>query len=174
MRRHSAWLGELRVPGVLGVVVLGACAAFYLTELAPLRQQLAVERAARRAPQGTPLDAVAARAAALERLYARFPDAAAIGQQLEQLHRLARAAGLELTQGEYRLEPRSEGLRPYRMVLPVRGSYGQIREFTAAILKDMPAVALDALQFERKRASEARLEAQLRFTLYLRPGGEMP
>ena len=83
-------------------------------------------------------------------------------------------ARLDLAQGEYRLERRVSGLWAYRVTLPVRGSYPQFRDFIGAVLKDMPIASIDALRFERKRAAETPLEAQVRVTLYARPPGETP
>jgi hypothetical protein len=85
---------------------------------------------------------------------------------------MGRAAGLELAQGEYRLERRASGLWAYRINLPVRGSYPQLRDFLSALLKDMPVASVEALRFERKRAAETQLDAQVRVTLYVRPPAE--
>ena len=60
------------------------------------------------------------------------------------------------------------------MTLPVRGSYGQLREFLSSVLKDMPIASIDALRFERKRAADTQLEAQVRLTLYAQPPGDLP
>src|SRR2546426_1464605 len=48
--------------------------------------------------------------------------------------RLARSSGLDLAQGEYRLERRASGLWAYRVTLPVRGSYAQLRGFLGVLL----------------------------------------
>jgi hypothetical protein len=52
----------------------------------------------------------------------------------------------------------------------VRGSYPQLRQFVGRVLQDMPTTSLDALRFERKKAADAQLEAQVRLTIYLRKG----
>jgi Tfp pilus assembly protein PilO len=173
-QRLLAFLERLRGAGVLGLGVLCACIAFYFSAVAPTQQRLAALRMAqeqvRAAPGASP--SAADRALELDRFYAQFPPLPELGEQLERIHRLARASGVDLTKGEYRLERANVGLWPYRMTLPVRGSYAQMRDFVAAVLKEMPAVSVDALRFERKKASETRLEAQLRFTLYLRPNGD--
>jgi hypothetical protein len=36
----------------------------------------------------------------------------------------------------------------------------------------MPIASLDALRFERKKAGDPQLEAQLRLTVYFRPANE--
>ncbi len=56
----------------------------------------------------------------------------------------------------------------------MRGSYPQVRGFLAAVLKDMPTTSVDGLRFERKRAPETLLDAQVRVTLHVRPSGETP
>jgi hypothetical protein len=38
------------------------------------------------------------------------------------------------------------------------------------VLKTMPTASVDAVRFERKRAADTQLEAQVRLTLYFRPG----
>ena len=96
----------------------------------------------------------------------RLPD------ELERVYSLARAAKLELLQGEYRLEKPPFGIAFYRITLPIRGTYPQIRQFVAATLKSMPIASLDALRFERKKAGDSQLEAQLRLTVYFRPANE--
>ena len=61
------------------------------------------------------------------------------------------------------------GLAAYRVTLPVRGSYAQVRQFVGHVLKDMPTASLDAVRFDRRKAGDAQLEAQVRLTIYLRP-----
>ena len=175
--RLNAILRQLGVAGVLGLGVLLACAAFWVSALRPAQTELAAQRLALEQLRArTPYQPVSAggRADELRRFYNLFPPTANVNAELERLHRLARAARLELAQGEYRLERRNVGLWAYRVTLPVRGSYPQVRNFLSAVLKDMPTASIEALRFERKKAGEAQLDAQLRFTLYLRPAGESP
>ena len=89
-------------------------------------------------------------------------------RELEAIYAHARASKLQLAQGEYRLE-KGAGLAAYRVTLPVRGSYAQVRQFVGRVLKDMPTASLDAVRFERSKAGDAQLEAQVRLTIYLRP-----
>jgi hypothetical protein len=37
----------------------------------------------------------------------------------------------------------------------------------------MPTASLDSVRVERRKADDAQLEAQLRFTLYARPTGDL-
>lgn len=173
--RIERLLRRLGVAGVLAIGVLFGCAGFYLNTLLPARAQvrserLALEQLAARPPQ-RPL---ASRDGALERFYALFPAPAELSDEVARLHRLALASGLELSEAEYRLERREAGLWAYRANLPVRGSYAELRQFLSAVLSDMPAASVDALRFERRKAADTRLEAQVRITLYARPPGDLP
>jgi hypothetical protein len=175
--RVNAWLRRLGAAGVLGIGVLIACAAFWSSALRPAEQELAAQQAAlERMRARTPHQPVASggRAEELQRFYNLFPAAGELTAEVERLHRLARGARLELAQGEYRLERRNTGLWAYRVTLPVRGSYPQVRDFISAVLKDMPIASIEALRFERKKAAETLLEAQVRITLHVRPSGDKP
>ena len=169
-------LRRLGPAGVLGIGVLLACAGFYVQALAPLEGEVAAQRTAlERLRSRTPYQPVASsgREEDLQRFYALFPSVTQLTDEVEHLHRLARKSGLELAQGEYRLERRTEGLWAYRVSLPVRGSYPQFRQFLSSVLADMPIASLDALRFERKRAADTQLEAQVRLTLHARPAGDV-
>ena len=168
-------LRRLGASGVLGIGVLLACAGFYVQALAPLEDQVAAERLAlQRLQTRTPYQPVSGgREQDLQRFYSLFPSAAQLAEEVERVHRYARKSGLELAQGEYRLERRPEGLWAYRVTLPVRGSYAQLRSFLSAVLAGMPIASLDALRFERKQALDTQIEAQVRLTLHARPTGDI-
>ena len=176
--RLNALLRRLGTAGVLGIGVLLACAGFWASSLKPAQDELAAQRFAFQRMQTRtlyqPTSVAGGRAEDLRRFHNLFPPAERLTDEVERLHRMARRAGLDLAQGEYRLERRSAGLWAYRVTLPVRGSYPQLRDFLNATLKDMPVAAVDGLRFERKRAAETQLEAQVRVTLYVRPPAEKP
>lgn len=173
--RLNAWLRRLGTAGVLGIGVLLACAGFWFSALEPMERELAAQRTAlERLRARSPYQPVAAdrRAEELERFQSLFPAAARLTDELERVHKLARRAGLDPARGEYRLEKRGAALWPYRVTLPVRGRYSQLRDFVAALLEEMPTASIDALRLERKQARDAELEAQVRLTLYVRPPGD--
>jgi hypothetical protein len=175
--RLQRLLRSLGAAGVLGIGVLVACAGFWSSALAPLQAELAAQRlAAERLRARTPYQPVstASRAEELRRFYNLFPSAASLTDELERVHALGRRAGLDLEQGEYRLERPAYGLLAYRVTFPVHGAYAQLRSFVASLLASMPTASLDGLRFERKRAADAQLDAQIRLTLHLRPDGETP
>jgi hypothetical protein len=175
--RLEAGLRRLGTAGVLGLGVLLACAGFWLTALQPLEEELAAQRlAAERLRARVPYQPVSSsgRAEELRRFQALFPRSDRLTDEVERLHGMGRAAGLELAQGEYRLERRPVGLWAYRVTLPVSGTYPQLRDFVSAVLKDMPVASIEALRLERKRAADTQLQAQLRLTIHVRPSGGSP
>jgi hypothetical protein len=170
VRRLRRILEALGAPGVIGVGVLVFCLPFYLASVAPAEREVAKRSAAAAKSTrlaGQPVSAPDG-AADLERFYRRFPTLDALQSELEAIYAHARASKLQLAQGEYRLE-KGVGLAAYRVTLPVRGSYAQVRQFVGHVLKDMPTASLDAVRFDRRKAGDAQLEAQVRLTIYLRP-----
>jgi hypothetical protein len=170
VRRLRRILEALGAPGVIGIGVLVFCLPFYLASVAPAEREVAKRSAAAAKTTrlaGQPVSAPDG-AADLERFYRRFPTLDALQSELEAIYAHARASKLQLAQGEYRLE-KGVGLAAYRVTLPVRGSYAQVRQFVGHVLKDMPTASLDAVRFDRRKAGDAQLEAQVRLTIYQRP-----
>ena len=153
-----------------GIGILVFCLPFYFGSMVPAERELARRNALAAQRAQVPAQPVLAGegAAELERFYRRFPTFDGLQGELEAVYAHARASKLQLAQGEYRLE-KGAGLAAYRVTLPVRGSYVQLRQFVGRLLKNMPTASLDALRFERKRAGDAQIEAQVRLTIYLRP-----
>ncbi|HZN85726.1 MAG TPA: hypothetical protein VFB53_02970 [Burkholderiales bacterium] len=170
MKRLRRALRRLGAPGIAGIGVLAACAAMFFSAQLPLEARLAAARAAlaaeeeRAARGGAPLTPEAGLAA----YYKFFATGVGHERQLERLFALARQSQLQLLQGAYRYqrEP-GERLARYEVALPVRGSYAQIRRFLAAALNEIPVASLDRIAFERKRAADSQVEANIRFTLFL-------
>ena len=177
MRHLRAFLGKLGAAGVLGLGVLIFCLPLYFSALRPAERELAAKRAlAERSRTPGPARQISldSRAEQLERFYELFPPVERLGSELERLYGLARASGLDLLQGEYRVEKRPAGLVAYRITLPVRGSYSQVRAFAGAVRTKMPIASIDGLRFERKKSVDAQLDAQFRITVHFQPGRENP
>ncbi|CAD5108984.1 GspMb/PilO family protein [Zestomonas carbonaria] len=87
---------------------------------------------------------------------------------IDRIYALANGERLSLARGEYALgvDTRTR-LARYQIVLPVRGSYPQLRRFLHALLAEVPALVLEDLDFQRKQISETELEGRIRLTLYL-------
>lgn len=169
MRNLRQLLDALGPAGIAGIGVALFCAAFYFNALAPARAELERRTAVaeKRLPAQETRDDPAAE---LERFYSRFPSVERLPGELDALYAHAKQSRVQLLQGEYRMAPAGGPLTAYHVTLPVRGSYPQLRQFVGRVLQDMPTTSLDALRFERKKAADAQLEAQVRLTIYLRKG----
>ena len=58
-------------------------------------------------------------------------------------------------------------LARYQILLPVRGSYPQLRRFLHALLGQLPAVVVEDVEFQRKKIADTDLTGRIRMTLYL-------
>jgi hypothetical protein len=169
----------LRALGPFGVIALGIllfCAAFYWNTVKPAETEIAAQREAvqrlkSRASYKPVAVAVDRRSDELRRFQNLFPASDKIPAEVEKLWLTATEYNINLEKGEYRLESTGVGLARYRVTLPMRASYAQIRNFINFILKEIPTASIDGLRFERKKISETQLEAQIRLTLYFRSAG---
>ena len=105
---------------------------------------------------------------ALDSLRQQLPGQPQASELIERLYHLASAERISLARGEYALgvDPKTQ-LARYQIVLPVRGSYPQIRGFLQALLGQVPTLVLEDLELQRKRIGERELNGRLRMTLYL-------
>lgn len=160
-----------------GIAAFGT--VFYFSTLAPLlaerealRAQLA-QRSALGQASPQPLQALRDPQADLAAFYVGLAREAEVPDQLRRLHRAAQAQGLRLAQSQYRPQPDPGGkLIRYQILLPARGSYPEIRRFLAQAAREVPGLALEGIRFQRRDIGETELEAQIRFTLFIAPGGE--
>lgn len=105
---------------------------------------------------------------ALQVFYDFFPRSDSSPYWINELDKIARKRGAELSRGDYRLIlEKGSKLARYEIQLPVRGSYPQIRAFIADALQAVPALALVDITFKREATQSGRLDARLGMHLYL-------
>ena len=166
---------RLGKPGLAGALLLVASLAYTLAAVVPARRELvrAQEEAAR--AEATLAGVRGGRQAAPQSLesrrdvfYRALPAQAEVTQWIERIYGAALAEQLSLAHGEYaQADVADTRLARYRIVLPVRGSYGQIRRFVAASLATVPGLGLDDISLQRASIGEAELEARIQLSLYL-------
>lgn len=168
-------LRSIGAPGVVGVGLAIMAVVLLGSALLPAQARLEAGRTeeARLREQQRRIEAGLEKRAQtprerLEGFYALFPAQTDAAAALEKVYAAALARGVTLPRGEYALTPEPKsGLVQYRMVLPVSGSYEQIRGFIAEALRNVPSLALDDIEFQRERIGDAQLEAKIHMTLYL-------
>lgn len=127
---------------------------------------------ARRAPAARPRTRSSRRIAArraIGHLFALFPAAESITSDMARIDNAATAHGFLLASGDYELATiANSSLLRYQITLPVNGNYPDIRKFIVQVLNDMPHAALDSAFFRRQKITDTALDAQLKFSLYVR------
>ena len=104
----------------------------------------------------------------LDDFHQRLPAQLQATQALDRIYVLAGREHITLARGEYALgiDPQTR-LARYQIVLPVSGSYAQLRRFLHAVGRELPALVLEDLDLQRKRIADAQLSGRIRMTLYL-------
>ena len=177
-----AWQLSFGRPGLLGLVLV-ALAVYAVAVHAPALRQQQGELLARQQEAATrPVVSSrrATQASTAPQLLDSLPSASQRGADLAKLIEISRRTEVELTRGDYAIEKLSAGNDPgaqidnvsqWRLQLPVRGSYAQLRRFIAELLNSVPHAALDGLQIDRPDTQQPWLETTLRVTLYYRGDG---
>ncbi len=105
---------------------------------------------------------------AIQVFYDSFPNVDSSPYWVKEIDAVAKKRGVELHGSDYRLvSDKGSRLVRYEMILPVRGSYPQIRAFIADMLVTIPAVALVDMIIKREDIKSGRLEVRLSLNLYL-------
>ena len=164
--------------GHLGVIGIALCVFSIIAFLAnnmPMRQQLdiqaeALQSARTEASSGPSTQQTPQQVS--EGFFDSLPTRTEMPQVMEKVVAVAIAAGIELERGDYEYTaPDSGRTARYRLSLPVRGSYPQVRQFIEGTLAAVPAIALDSMRVERSKVSDQVIAADLQFSVVL--GGEL-
>lgn len=170
---------QLGASGLAALALLAAAAVFYKSALEPLqaRSQLLSSQLARHAGQATgrPAEAgggegmgnAAATAGKLETFYTYLGRSEASTDWLAKLYGIGRATGVELRSASYKTQAAGSRMERYEIVLPVSGSYPQLRDFLKRALAEIPVLSLDQMTLRRDGANDGAVQAELRMTLHL-------
>ncbi len=169
------FIQSLGWPGGAGVLLLGFALVYALAALSPAERERAasrerVERAEARLerfrsggealPEPPGLQ--------LRSFHLALPAQLEATEAIDRVYEAAARQSLSLARGEYALVIDSEtGLARYQILLPVRGTYPQLRVFLGDALDAVPALGLEELDLQRKQISESQLEGRIRMTLFL-------
>jgi Tfp pilus assembly protein PilO len=172
------WLARLGRPGTVGLALLVLAATLCalgvkgrFEEREALKSQLEQLRARYCLSQANPTTPKPGREGQLLSFYGIFPQPASLPDGLAAISASAKAVGLSLDQGEYRMvQEREARLARFQVTLPVKGTYAQIKGFIASVLREMPSCALEDIAFKRDATGNPVLDARIKFNLVsLRP-----
>jgi len=159
-------------PGMVTVLLACCLTAFAIFWIAPSVRRLAILEA--RSVEHSSVPSLPSetgqitKANNLSGFYKSFPPQSLVLDITGQINQVAEQSGMRITQAEYRPSEDFSGLVRYELSLSARGTYDQLRRFTAACLTRFPTLSLDALTFSRSTATELAIDAQFRFSIYLR------
>ncbi|HYX66326.1 MAG TPA: hypothetical protein VE935_19070, partial [Burkholderiales bacterium] len=85
---------------------------------------------------------------------------------LAKLYAIGRATGVELQSARYRSEQAGR-IERYQILLPLSGSYAQMREFLDRALAEIPVLSLDQMTLKRESRRDGAVQAELRLTLHM-------
>ena len=173
-RSAARALDALGPAGTVGLGVSAFCAVFYFGTLEPalgelhgLEQHRAKLEAA--APERRS-DAISV-AQKLGLFYERLPRASESERVAEQIFSIGNKFGVALRQGSYRyVKEQGAPLGRYEITYTAIAEYYRVRLMLRELQKEMPALALDDIAFQRQQASAPAPEVTLKVSLYARPG----
>lgn len=156
---------ELGALGAAALALLATAACFQFLVLKPLeaknarlKDQLSRQRPAAQAAGGA--DRIGA-------VYEFLQKSEATTDWLAKLHGIGAATGVQLRSASYRTEKTEGRIVRYELVLPLAGSYSQIRDFLKRSLAEIPVMSVDQLTLKRETRNDGALQAELRLTLHM-------
>ena len=158
---------ELGMTGVAGIALFIAAALFMGFVLQPLKAKNRVLEA--RAGIGRDLGAVQNANAAdkVGAVYQYLEKPEATTDWLAKLYAIGKATGVELQSASYKTQAAGGRLQRYEIVLPLTGSYTQMRDFLKRSLAEIPVLSLDQISLKRENRRDGTVQAELRLTLHM-------
>ena len=158
---------ELGRSGMAALALLVLAGVFHKAALEPLqaRAERLAQQVARQAPKAPGQSGAAA--GKLETLYAYLAREEGTTDWLAKLHAIGKATGVELQSASYKTHKAGSRLERYEIVVPLTGSYTQMRDFLKRALAEIPVLSLDQISLKRENRREGTVQAELRLTLHM-------
>jgi hypothetical protein len=165
---------QLGWQGVTGIGLLLFAGVFLQVALNPLEQETTIIHARLQTARSDSRDGAQAFAGSdrqreLARFFAALPQEKDVTDTLAVIYDVAQKAGLRVQHAEYHVDNSNSSELCYQMNFPMQGEYPRIRAFLSRVLADNPALALDHISFRRDHIGDTTMNADVRFTLFLRP-----
>lgn len=159
---------ELGLMGIGALAVLAISFLIHIVAVQPMqaRNRLIESSLARHARQAAPGLPGAANGK-LERFYDHLQKSEEPTDWLAKLYGIGKATGVELQSGSYRTAGAGGRIERYEIVLPVAGSYPQLRDFLKRALAEIPVLSLDQMTLKRESRNDGAVQAELKMTLHL-------
>jgi Tfp pilus assembly protein PilO len=154
---------ELGPVGMAAICMLAAAAVFFALVLQPLEERSNAAQA--RIPVSSQQSAPNGQKVQSVYQYLRKPEETT--DWLAKLYAIGSATGVSLSSATYRTQSAAAGpLERTEIVLPLTGSYGQMRDFLKRSLAEIPVMSLDQVSLKRDNRRDGTLQAEVRLTLH--------
>jgi len=157
---------ELGITGLAALLLFAAAGAFFTLVLQPMKEKSRVlESRAGMASAPTHTGNASQKVGAV---YEYLNKAETTTDWLAKLYAIGAATGVELQSASYKTQatPGSK-LERYEIVVPLNGSYTQMRDFLKRSLAEIPVLSLDQISLKRENRREGSVQAELRLTLHM-------
>lgn len=169
-KRQLGWVG------LLGLVGLFYGAIYYFTTVVPAQDSLIVTRHAlletksEQFSNTSQVSIVTQRPTErLQNFDSNFPNAESINTAWGKLSQLLEKSGLIVEHSVYESSPEKHaGLLRYRLNMPIKAAYPQIRGFLAEVIKTIPNAALENISFKRESVDSPIVDANMSLVIYVR------
>ncbi|HVJ13757.1 MAG TPA: type 4a pilus biogenesis protein PilO [Burkholderiales bacterium] len=153
---------ELGTAGLVAIALIAFALAFtgFVTRPLEEKNQLLQDRGSRKSQAAQP---GAEKVAAVYEYLAKPEEPT---DWLAKLHGIGTATGVQIKSANYKALPAEGRIERTEIVLPVSGSYSQIRDFLKRSQAEIPVMSID--QINLKRAEKGDLvQAEMRLTLHM-------
>lgn len=167
---------QLGWPGLTGMALIMACLVFAVGVLLPETRRLdqltqELEKLREETPQRPDTWVDRSPQASLNTFYDFLPDEKEALSQLGVLLYTANSNDLLPEKATYKNDQHQQAaFSRYQVNLPMRGTYADIRTFINQALNALPSLALNEISLIRQDTGTDVVEANLRFTLFMRKG----
>ena len=158
-------LERIGVAGVAAIGLLAAALLFSNFMVKPLQEKnVSLTEAASRSGRKADNAQSGAKVAAVYEYLRKEEDTT---DWLVKLHAIGTATGIQMRTATYRTQPTEGRIVRYEIVLPVAGSYGQIRDFLKRATLEIPVLSIDQVTLKKEERKGAALQAEMRLTLHM-------
>ena len=157
---------ELGGLGMAAVLLLAGALAFSFGVVQPLEAKSRSVAARLANARALPAESSSSAARQLGEFYAYLAKPEQTTDWLAKLYAIGQATGVQLASASYASEQAGR-LERYQIVLPVSGSYAQMREFLDRALAEIPVLSLDQMTLKRESRRDGAVQAELKMTLHM-------
>ena len=157
---------ELGAAGFAAMLLFIAAGAFMTLVLQPMKRENRVleARAGITRDLGAVSNVNAAEKVASVYEYLEKPEATT--DWLAKLYAIGKATGVELQSANYKTQAAGGRLQRYEIVLPLTGSYAQMRDFLKRSLAEIPVLSVDQVSLKRETRRDGNVQAEVRLTIH--------